>query len=702
MSSVLPRSRSTWWAKLLLAFAAPVLCLGGLELGLRLFDVGRNPAFFIPDHGQPTGTYRSNPRFTELFFPASFGLKPVNFRLTQPKPAATTRIFLIGESAAMGVPEPGFGMAPQLQALLRQAQPDRSIEVFNLGITAINSHAILPIVRQAVEFAPDLLVFYVGNNEIVGPYGPGSAITDSLPPLPLIRASIWVRSTRTGQLLQALIARLGAATASFREWGGMEMFAQKTVTIDDPQLAQAHRNFARNLEDMLRVATDAGVPSVLSTVNVNLRDAAPFASPAADATFQQARTQEINGDEAAAITHYVDALMQDNLRFRADVSINEIIRTAATNHPTVGLLENAPLLVPSPPAVGPIPGRQQFFEHVHLTFLGNAAIARSLATAAFAQLFPHEPTPTHWLDDAQLAAAIGFTPFGQLGQWQQMDTLVTRPPFTGQSTYAEDRTYFLNVMAHLSQSLNDDALTAAERTIAQARQSDPQSAFLVFHAAQLASQRGDHAKALKLLAAHDRLAPTNAESIVLRAFAIASQQRVNEAIDLLRDLTITEPFYYPTYTLLSAFFSGTGQLSRGIDTFAALIERLPSSRTIQIEYANLLSVAGRHDEANTWRLAVLKTVPDDEGALLPLIEHAFSTDRVDEALALMLAAHAYNPRNATNNDLLVQVYQQRGDRANTLRFMRDLIASGPVSDTLRQAYQTLLESEPPPAPVPHP
>lgn len=702
MSSVLPRSRSTWWAKLLLALAAPVLCLGGLELGLRLFDAGRDPAFFIPDHGQPAGTYRSNPRFTELFFPASFGLKPVNFRLTKTKPVGTTRIFLIGESAAMGVPEPGFGLAPQLQALLRHAHPDQSIEVFNLGITAINSHAILPIVHQAVEFDPDLLVFYMGNNEIVGPYGPGSAITDSLPPLPLIRASIWVRSTRTGQLLQSLITRLGAATASFREWGGMEMFAQKTVADDDPQLAQAHHNFARNLDAMLLIADDAGVPSLLSTVRVNLRHAAPFASPIADATFHQARALYAAGDEAAAITHYVNALMQDTLRFRADVSINEIIRAAAAQYASAILVENAPLLVPSPPTVGPIPGREQFFEHVHLTFTGNAAIARSLATAALTQLFPHDTAPTTGMDDAHLAAAIGFTPFGRFSQWQQMDSLVTRPPFTGQSTYAEDRTYFLNVMADISGSLNEGTLTSVARTVAQARQSDPQSAFLAFHAAQLASQRGDHAKTLEFVAAHDRLAPANAESIVLRAFAIASQQRVNEAIDLLRDLTVTEPYYYPTYTLLSALFSGTGQLPRGIETFAALIERLPGSRTIQIEYANLLSAAGRHDEANTWRHAVLQAVPDDEGALLPLIEHAFSTDQVEDALTLMLVAHAYNPRNATINDLLVQVYQQRGDRANTLRFMRDLIASGPVSDTLRQAYQTLLQSEPPPAPVPQP
>ena len=87
-------------------------------------------------------------------------------------------------------------------------------------------------------------------------------------------------------------------------------------------------------------------------------------------------------------------------------------------------------------------------------------------------------------------------------------------------------------------------------------------------------------------------------------------------------------------------------------------------------------------------------MPDDERALLPLIEDHFQHERYDEALDLMLAAHAYNPRNFANNDRLVQMYQQRGDTAATLRFMRDLMASGPVSAAFMREFNALSATQP--------
>ncbi len=169
------RTTFSWLVKLFLLVGAPTIFFLLLETGLRLAHSGRDTRFFIPD--EKPGIYRTNPQYTGLFFPDSFGLKPLNYRLPKIKPTGNFRIFVVGESAAMGVPEPGFALAPQLQAQLHAAYPDKTFEVYNLGVTAINSHVILHIARQAVEFQPDLLVIYMGNNEVVGPYGPGSAVT---------------------------------------------------------------------------------------------------------------------------------------------------------------------------------------------------------------------------------------------------------------------------------------------------------------------------------------------------------------------------------------------------------------------------------------------------------------------------------------------------------------------------------------------
>lgn len=227
------------WPKLLLGIAAPLVFFGLLETGLRIGGFGRDMRFFIPD-GQP-GMWRTNPRFADRFFPSSFGLKPVNFRLSKKKPAGTTRVFVLGESAAMGVPAPAFGLAPQLQAQLRAARRGQRIEVFNLAVTAIDSHVVREIAREVVRFGPDLLVIYMGNNEVVGPFGPGSAIPAGSPPRGVIRASLRVRSWRTGQLLQRLIGALRPAGGDFREWGGMEMFAGRTVPPDARRCSSTRR-----------------------------------------------------------------------------------------------------------------------------------------------------------------------------------------------------------------------------------------------------------------------------------------------------------------------------------------------------------------------------------------------------------------------------------------------------------------------------
>ena len=165
------------------------------------------------------------------------------------------RIFVFGESAVRGTPEPGFGFVSQLGAQLRSAYPDRQVEVYNLGIVAINSHVVYQIARQVRDLEPDLLVVYMGNNEVVGPYGPGSANLSLIPPLWMIRASVWIGGTRTGQLLQRLLGSFVQPAARTLDWHGMSTFQDRTVRGDDPRLAAVYSNYEANLRGIVAVGT---------------------------------------------------------------------------------------------------------------------------------------------------------------------------------------------------------------------------------------------------------------------------------------------------------------------------------------------------------------------------------------------------------------------------------------------------------------
>ncbi len=116
------------------------------------------------------------------------------------KPADTCRIFVFGESAAMGDPDPSFGAWRYLQVLLHERFPGTDCEVICVAMTAINSHVVLPIARECARRDGDLWIIYMGNNEMVGPFGAGT-VFGSRAPGTLCSAEIAAKATMTGQLL---------------------------------------------------------------------------------------------------------------------------------------------------------------------------------------------------------------------------------------------------------------------------------------------------------------------------------------------------------------------------------------------------------------------------------------------------------------------------------------------------------------------
>src|SRR5262249_54256780 len=146
------------------------------------------------------------------------------------------RLFVLGESAAQGFPDPATSFSRILEVLLRQQFPDDHFEVVNTAMTAINSHVILPVARECAGHQPDVFITYIGNNEVVGPFGAANVIGSYSPRLRLIRANLALKSTRTGQLLTNVTRWLGAKPGGPEFWGGMEMFTRTQVGSGDAAL----------------------------------------------------------------------------------------------------------------------------------------------------------------------------------------------------------------------------------------------------------------------------------------------------------------------------------------------------------------------------------------------------------------------------------------------------------------------------------
>ena len=177
--------RRKWLFRLIALVVLPLLFLGGLEVVLRLAGYGYATGFFEKIRVGGKGLLVNNENFSLRFFPPQLARWPGPVMMEAKKPADTYRIFILGESAARGEPEPPYAASRYLEALLRERFPEHAFEVVNLGITAINSHVILPIARECAQADGDLWIIYMGNNEMVGPFGAATVFGAKAPPLGL-------------------------------------------------------------------------------------------------------------------------------------------------------------------------------------------------------------------------------------------------------------------------------------------------------------------------------------------------------------------------------------------------------------------------------------------------------------------------------------------------------------------------------------
>lgn len=489
MSSAL---RSRWLWVTICGVFVPLAVLGIVEGCLRVAGVGYSTTLLTPCtvQGKPASCY--NLFFAAPFFPAGSVQTPRLYSIPSQKPPATYRIFVLGESAAMGDPDPAYGFSRYLEVMLRERFPAMKFEVVNTGSVAINSHVVLRIARELAAQRPDLFIIYSGNNEVVGPYGPGTVLTSSGMSLPVIRSSIFLRSTRIGQL----VTKLGAQKKS---WQGMEMFLDKQVRANSPLMEQVYANYERNLRDTIAAGRAAGAQVIVATAATNLEDCAPFASAHRDGItqveesewsslvqrgdqleaagsfsaalemyrsaakiddeyaeleFRIARCLKNLGDVKSANQHFRQARDLDTLRFRADTRINDINRSVPAAYSGVAMVDTEALFSSASP--DGIVGSESVYEHVHMTPAGSYLLARAIYGQVSAKMAsqPVADAPS----ETECERMLALTAYNRSRIAQEMLRRIQKAPFTNQWNHAEQVLRFQLQAEKMSESPNDTAL----------------------------------------------------------------------------------------------------------------------------------------------------------------------------------------------------------------------------------------------------
>jgi tetratricopeptide (TPR) repeat protein len=478
-----------WLFRLLAVTLAPLAFLTLLECALWLSGYGYSTSFFVKIRDRDA--YTTNQRFGWQFFPPAIAREPAVCELPAVKSEDAYRIFILGESAAMGTPEGAFAFGRMLEVMLRQHYAGVRFEVVNAAMTAINSNCLVPVAKECVRQKADLLILYMGNNEVIGPYGPGSVMGRYSPNRLMIRAGMLVKSWRTGQLLQNILRPSDARGKISAEWRGMEAFLGQNVTADDPRMEVVYEHFHENLQTICELARSSGSQVLLSTVATNLKDCAPLASVHAarldasqrercdrlcragrelaaqgkheqaivqfqqalaidvrfaDAHFCMARSLLQTGAVEKSFEHFVQARDLDALRFRADSRINQAIRDLAAQRTVNGVyfVDFGKLLEEKARTQSSLPGNEWFYEHVHLRPEGNYL----LAEAIFRQLSPVLP---EWVRKRAATGSsepisfeaccqrLALTPWNRLQMEEDIATMTGRPPFTQQLDFDQQQ-----------------------------------------------------------------------------------------------------------------------------------------------------------------------------------------------------------------------------------------------------------------------
>ena len=468
-----------------------------LEASLRWLNIGQDFSYFrhIEIEGEPF--LQENPVFAHQFYPPELNIGPLYNTFAANPNVDDLRVYLLGGSAAMGFPHRNHGLDRLLATRLKVALPNKQIEVINTAMTAVNSHVIYEVAKAIPESPGHFAVILLGNNEVVGPYGPGTFNQTALTSMTSIRTVQAMKRTRIWQLIAGAVARLSASQArDALEWQGMAMFTEQLVQRDDPSLQAVYGHFETNLVDTIGLLRAKGIHVLLATVPVNLRDQAPFASihdrplqspdqlewqaavqrgakaqaesdwqlaeiayrealalspDYAETHFQLAQVIEAQARLDQAKNHYRLARDLDALRFRADSTINQVIREVADQFSQDGvtLIDAAEAFESE--SLPHQPGWNLLLEHVHYDFSGNAVLANAFGNAILDRL--DVSASSDHLDSEQLASLVGFPNYETLENLKMVAALANKPPFTGQSNYEELKQFLLSRAGELETEL---------------------------------------------------------------------------------------------------------------------------------------------------------------------------------------------------------------------------------------------------------
>jgi tetratricopeptide (TPR) repeat protein len=414
ITPAMPPARKARRIAIVLLLSAGILALA--EVLLRVRGYGDNLDLFI-EYPHDNRYLIFNPKASRRYFTNATLATTGNAELLRKeKDPNTLRLFVLGESTAIGYPYFHNGSFHRwLQYRLMNTFPGRKFEIINLSLPAVNTYAVLGFAKELAGYKPDAVLIYAGHNEYYG--APGVASTGRIGSnLTWINLVLRLRSIRLVQGVTSLVGALQDPPTRA---------ANESIPYGSEQYNLGIAQFRDNLNAALCTLNEHNVPVFVSTLVSNIRDVKPFHSQMPDSathrTFHTNYTNALHAleahDSAAATVlflkanadyndnamchyylghlalhagngtsareHLLKARDLDLLRFRAPSELNDIIRETCRQYPYTHCVDTEALFANH--SANGITGNNLMLEHVHPNLAGYALLSDAFYDALKAQ-----------------------------------------------------------------------------------------------------------------------------------------------------------------------------------------------------------------------------------------------------------------------------------------------------------------------------
>jgi tetratricopeptide (TPR) repeat protein len=394
----------------------PFLILFLFEISLRIFHYGNDFRLFI-EYPENKNYLVFNPEASKKYFSNQAFATTGNTELFKKKKDANTlRIFVLGESTTIGYPYFHNGSFHRwILFRLMHDYPDQNFEIINLSLTAVNSYTVSGFAQELINFKPDAVLIYTGQNEYYGVLGVAS--TDKIGGSPgIVNLILSLRKLRFTQLLTNLYEKIAGASVTSSGGTRMKMMiADEKIPYNSKLFNRGIKQFRYNINKTLSLLNKYNVPVFISNLVSNEKDLKPFISIGIDSIqypgfykyFKPGLTafekgdflkssqllqaaDKINntnaicnfclgklaynqGDFKQAKEYFVIARDMDGLRFRAPEQINTVILQLCNKYPNAHLVDTKAEFENW--SDDHIIGNELILEHVHPNLTGYALMS---------------------------------------------------------------------------------------------------------------------------------------------------------------------------------------------------------------------------------------------------------------------------------------------------------------------------------------